>query len=46
MPFVHKDARGKILAVYTEPAEGTVEIAPNDSALKAFIQQNIPSAGA
>ncbi len=46
MPFVHKDAAGKILAVYTEPVEGGVEVAPNDPALKAFIQQNIPDAGA
>ncbi len=46
MPFVHKDAQGKILAVYTEQVEGTVEIAPNDPALTDFIQKNIPSAGA
>ena len=45
MPFVHKDAAGKILAVYTEPVEGAQEIAPNDPALKEFIQQNIPGAG-
>ncbi len=43
MPFVHKDANGKILAVYTEPVEGAVEVEPNDPALKAFIQQNIPT---
>ena len=46
MPFVHKDAAGKILAVYTEPVKGGVEVEPNDPALKAFIQQNIPDAGA
>ena len=46
MPFVHKDANGKILAVYTEAVEGAVEVEPNDPALKAFIQQNIPSTGA
>ncbi len=46
MPFVHKDANGKILAVYTEPVEGAVEVEPNDPALKAFILQNIPSTGA
>ena len=46
MPFVHKDANGKILAVYTEPVEGAVEVEPNDPALKAFILQNIPTAGA
>ncbi len=43
MPFVHKDADGKILAVYTEPVEGAVEVAPNDPALTAFIHQNIPA---
>ena len=44
MPFVHKDAAGKILAVYTEPVEGGQEVAPDDPGLKAFIQQNIPGA--
>ncbi len=43
MPFVHKDAQGKILAVYTEPVKGAHEVAPNDPGLKAFIQANIPS---
>ena len=43
MPFVHKDANGKIIAVYTEPVEGAVEVAPDDPALIDFIQQNIPS---
>ena len=42
MPFVHKDAAGKILAVYTDPVEGTQEVAPDDPALKDFIQSNIP----
>ena len=46
MPFVHKDAKGKILAVYTEPVEGAHEVAPNDPALAAFIQANIPASGA
>ena len=41
MPFVHKDAAGKILAVYTDPVEGGHEVVPDDPALKAFIQQNI-----
>ena len=45
MPFVHKDAQGKILAVYTEPVEGAHEVPPNDPALAAFIQANIPSTG-
>jgi len=44
MPFVHKDAQGKILAVYTDPVEGTQEVAPDDADLVAFIQQNIPGA--
>ncbi len=42
MPFVHKDAAGKILAVYTDPVEGGEEVAPDDPALKEFIQSNIP----
>lgn len=46
MPFVHMDANGKIIAVYTESVEGAVEVEPNDPALKAFIQQNIPTGGA
>jgi len=46
MPFVHKDAAGKILAVYTEAVDGGHEVAPDDPALKAFIQQNLPGAGA
>jgi len=44
MPFVHKDAQGKILAVYTDPVEGTQEVASDDAGLVAFIQQNIPGA--
>jgi len=42
MPFVHKDAQGKILAVYTDPVEGTQEVASDDADLVAFIHQNIP----
>jgi len=41
MPFVHKDAQGKILAVYTDPVEGAQEVASDDADLVAFIQQNI-----
>ncbi len=44
MPFVHKDAAGKILAVYTDPVEGAQEVSPDDPALKEFIQSNIPGA--
>jgi len=46
MPFVHKDADGKILAVYTEPVEGGVEVAPDDPALRTFIHDNIPDVDA
>jgi hypothetical protein len=42
VPFVHKDTDGKVLAVYTEPVEGAVEVAPDDPELIAFIHQNIP----
>ena len=41
MPFVHKDTDGKILAVYTDHVDGTVEVAPDDPELVAFIHQNI-----
>jgi len=44
MPYVHMDAEGRILAIYTEHVEGTVEVDPNDPALTEFIQNNIPSA--
>jgi|TARA_Y100000031_G_scaffold153681_2_gene199487 hypothetical protein len=43
MPFVRKDAQGKILAIYTEPVQGAHEVAPNDPALVAFIHANIPA---
>lgn len=43
MPFVHKDSDGNVLAVFTEPVEGTVEVAPDDPDLVAFIQKNVPS---
>jgi len=46
VPFVHKDTDGKILAVYTEPVEGAIEVAPNDPELVAFIHQNIPAVNA
>ena len=46
MPFVHKDANGKIIAVYTDPVEGAVEVMPGDPALIDFIQQNIPATDA
>ena len=41
MPFAHKDTDGKTLAVYTEQVDGTVEVAPDDPELVAFIHQNI-----
>jgi len=46
VPFVHKDTDGKILAVYTEPVEGAVEVEPSDPELAAFIHQNIPAVNA
>ena len=45
MPFVRKDAAGNILAVYTEPVEGGQEVAPDDPALKAFIQKTCQRRG-
>ena len=44
MPFVHKDADGKILAVYEHLSDGTEEIAPDDPQLIEFINRNIPAA--
>ncbi|MDA1090634.1 MAG: tryptophan synthase subunit beta like protein [Proteobacteria bacterium] len=44
MPFVHKDAAGNILAVYTDAVEGAQEVASDDPALVAFIHKNIPAA--
>jgi len=46
VPFVHKDTDGKILAVYTEPVEGAIEVAANDPDLAVFVQQNIPAINA
>ena len=46
MPFVHKDPDGRILAVYTEEMEGTIEVATTDPDLVAFIQKNIPGVDA
>ena len=46
MPFVHRDAEGNILAVYEDHIEGTEEVAHDDPALEAFIQRNLPHAGA
>ena len=46
MPFVHKDANGKITAVYTEAVEGAAEVGASDPALIDFIQQNIPTTDA
>ena len=43
MPFVRKDADGKILAVYEQLPEGAEEIAPDDPALISFINKNVPS---
>lgn len=45
MPYVHKDADGKIMAVYEDFIEGTEEVVSDDPALVAFITKNIPGAG-
>jgi len=42
MPFIYRDAEGKILAVYDQPVDGGEEVAADDSDLHAFIQKNIP----
>ncbi len=43
MPYVHRDEKGTILAVYEDAIEGTEEVEPTDPALVAFVQKNIPS---
>ena len=45
MPFVHRDHDGTIQAVYEDHVEGTEEVDPNDPALAAFVQRNLPQAG-
>lgn len=40
MPYVFVDENGNIAAVYAEPVEGAVEVAPDDPALKAFLAQS------
>lgn len=45
MPYVHRDSEGTILAVYEEHIEGTEEVEPDDPALTAFVQRNLPQAG-
>ncbi|WNK00998.1 hypothetical protein L2D14_06125 [Thalassospiraceae bacterium LMO-JJ14] len=45
MPYAYRDENGNILAVYEQPVEGCDEVAPDDPALKAFIQKNLPTAG-
>jgi len=42
MPFIYRDAEGKILAVYDQPVDGGEEVAADDSDLHAFIQKNMP----
>lgn len=46
MAFVHRDPSGKVLAVYEQLLEGTVEIADDDPALLDFINRNISNADA
>lgn len=42
IPFIYRDAEGKILAVYDQPVDGGEEVAADDSDLHAFIQKNMP----
>jgi hypothetical protein len=44
MPYAYRDENGNILAVYEQPVDGCDEVAPDDPALKAFIQKNLPTA--
>ena len=39
MPFVQLDANGQIIAVYSEPAQGLVEMSADDPALESFLFQ-------
>lgn len=39
MPFVIKDAEGRVAALYAEPIEGAEEVSVDDPALKAFLTQ-------
>lgn len=43
MPFVYRDADGNIQAVYEQPVEGGEEVGPDDPALKAFVERNLPA---
>lgn len=46
MPHVHLDPSGKVLAVYEQPFEGTVEVPDDFPALVEFVNRNLPNAGA
>ena len=39
MPFVQLDANGQIIAVYSEPAQGLVEMSADDPDLESFLFQ-------
>jgi len=42
MPFVYRDAEGRIAAVYNQPVEGGEEVDITDEDLKAFMTENMP----
>lgn len=46
MPFVIKDAEGRVAAVYAEPIEGAQEVSVDDPAFKAFLSQGAPDEAA
>lgn len=42
MPYVYRDAQGRIAAVYNQPVEGGEEIDPTDPDLQAFVAEHVP----
>lgn len=46
MVWVFRDADGNVAAVYNQPVEGAEEVDPGDPGLRAFLQQNVPTAAA
>lgn len=42
MPFIVRDPEGNIAGVYNQPVEGGEEIAADDPALSAFVQETAP----
>lgn len=43
MPYVILDAEGRIAAVYADPIEGAVEVAPDDPAVLQFVHRDDPN---